>query len=67
MAGRPAKPTQLKMLQGTYRPDRATRGEVCPEPARNIAPPAWLSDPAQDKWNEVAPILSSGGLLTRAW
>lgn len=64
MAGRPPKPTRLKMLRGTYRPDRATGGEICPEPARNITPPAWLSDPAQDEWNERAPILASNGLLT---
>jgi len=59
MAGRHPKPTQLKKLQATYRPDRASGGEVCPEPATNIAPPAWLSDSAQEKWNEVAPILGS--------
>ena len=58
------KPTQLKVLQGTYRPDRA-RGEVFPEPPDDLTPPDWLSEPARDKWSELAPILATHGLLTK--
>ncbi len=32
------KPTQLKVLQGTYRLDRA-RGEVFPDPPDDLTPP----------------------------
>jgi P27 family predicted phage terminase small subunit len=63
-AGRPPKPAQLKILQGTYRPDRASPGEIFPDPVDDLAPPAWLSEPAQEKWNELAPMLSRLGLLT---
>jgi P27 family predicted phage terminase small subunit len=57
------KPTQTKVLQGTYRPDRAP-GEVFPEPPDDLTPPDWLSEPARDKWSELAPILADQGLLT---
>lgn len=57
------KPTALKQLEGTYRPDR-TRGEVFPEPPDDLTHPDWLSQPARDKWSELAPILATHGLLT---
>jgi P27 family predicted phage terminase small subunit len=57
------KPTQIKVLEGTYRPDR-TRGEVYPEAPDDLTPPDWLPEPARDKWSELAPTLSSQGLLT---
>lgn len=57
------KPTQIKVLEGTYRPDR-TRGEVFPDPPDDLAPPDWLSEPGRNKWSELAPILASQGLLT---
>jgi len=58
------KPTQLKVLQGTYRPDRANPREVFPELASNLQAPEWLSKEARDKWNQLAPTLSRNGLLT---
>jgi P27 family predicted phage terminase small subunit len=58
------KPTQIKVLQGTYRPDRAPAGEVFPEPPDDLSPPDWLSQPARDKWSELAPTLVGQGLLT---
>ncbi len=64
MSGRPPKPTQLKVLQGTYRPDRANPGEIFPDAPNDLAPPEWLSERAQAKWNELAPMLASNGLLT---
>ena len=64
MTGRSPKPTQLKMLQGTYRPDRANPGEIFPDAPNDLSPPEWLSERAQEKWNEIAPILGSNGLLT---
>lgn len=57
------KPSALKKLQGTYRSDRA-RGEVFPPSVEDLSPPDWLSDRAQEKWNELAPMLAADGLLT---
>lgn len=57
------KPTELKVLQGTYRPDRA-RGEVFPDPPPSLDPPAFLNGSAKDKWREFAPMLERNGLLT---
>lgn len=57
------KPTQIKVSQATYRPDRA-RGEVLPNPPDDLTPPDWLSEPAREKWSELAPILAAQGLLT---
>ncbi len=64
MTGRPPKPSQLKILQGTYRPDRANPGEIFPDAPNDLSPPEWLSERAQDKWNEIAPLPASNGLLT---
>ena len=39
------KPTALKQLEGTYRPDRA-QGEIFPDSPQSILPPDHLSEPA---------------------
>jgi P27 family predicted phage terminase small subunit len=64
LAGRPPKPTALKILQGTYRPDRSNPGEVYPDLPPNLQPPEWLPEDAARKWSALAPILSRNGLLT---
>lgn len=63
MKGRKPKPTQLKIVQGTFRPDRAPQNEPKPRP---IAPdcPLDLSDAARTIWLEIAPSLEKLGLLT---
>ena len=55
------KPTDLKILNGTFRNDRDTEG---PKP-KPIKPkyPAWLPRKAKLKWNELAPKLENLGLL----
>ena len=55
-AGRPKKPTNLKVLHGTYRKDRENPNEVFPDPAADIQAPEWLPKEARDKWSELAPI-----------
>ena len=64
MAGRPPKPTALKVLEGTWRPDRANPAEVSPAAPADLSPPQWLTGGAGDKWNELAPTLARNGLLT---
>lgn len=63
-AGRPTLPTQQKILQGTYRKDRANESEIFPDRASNLQAPKWLAKKAREKWSELAPILSRNGLLT---
>jgi phage terminase small subunit len=62
MVGKP-KPSALKVLQGTDRPDRANPAE--PKP-RRTAPtcPMWLEKEARREWRKLAPELVRIGLLT---
>lgn len=65
MPGPPKKPSHLKVVQGTYRKDRASARE--PHPARCIPPcPKHLSPAARKAWKRVAPELDRMGVLTRA-
>lgn len=61
---RPRKPTNLKILQGTYRPDRANPNEPQPEICTPEAP-EFLSDRALQEWQRIAPILEKLGLLSQ--
>lgn len=60
------KPTTLKKLHGTYRPDRAPEKEAAPNRASGdqLKAPDWLTWRAKDKWEELALRLHSLGLLT---
>ena len=62
--GHNAKPTQLKVLQGTDRPDRVHPNEPQPQPLEDLAPPPGLDHYGKHAWNEVAPKLRRNGLLT---
>lgn len=63
--GRPPKPTQLKVLQGTDRPDRANPAE--PKPAGGVPDiPVWLPVKARRYWKQLAPILDDMKVLTSA-
>lgn len=65
MTGRPPKPTALKALEGTARPDRANPDEPAP-PLLEVGaqPPAWLRDRrARAYWRELVPILSDARML----
>ena len=62
--GRPRKPTALKRLQGTYRPDRESADE--PMPSGHADPPDVLTAEALAEWERLAPDLEAIGLLTVA-
>lgn len=62
--GRPRKPTHLKVLQGTYRPDRAPKNEPMPDPETPSCP-SWLHPEAKREWRRLVPHLEKLGLLTR--
>ena len=56
-------PTQLKMIRGTYREDRAPENE--PQPKRVApAPPRGLSKQARKVWTAYAEKLETLGVLT---
>ena len=60
------KPTALKVMEGTYRRDRARAAE--PSPAVGATPPPWLprSGPARRAWRRLAPVLTRTRVLTEA-
>lgn len=62
--GRKPKPTNLKVLQGTFRPDRANKNEPKPDPGIP-EPPECLSPVALEKWKAITPELEVLGLLTQ--
>ena len=58
------KPSALKLLEGTYRPDRA-RNEPKPELVSEVvAPPAWLSREGAAVWRRAVPVLMELQLLS---
>ena len=65
-AGRPAKPTALKLIEG----NKGKRGANMAEPefdlVDNLEPPWRLDDNAQEVWREIAPVLCKGKVLTVA-
>jgi P27 family predicted phage terminase small subunit len=62
-AGRKPKPTNLKLIQGTYRSDRARPSE--PKPRITIPPcPKFLQGEAQKLFKETAKKLARIGLMT---
>jgi len=64
MAGRPPKPTALKVLEGNRGKRPLPQNEPKPDP---IAPkcPAWLHKDAKKEWKRIAPQLERLGLLTQ--
>jgi P27 family predicted phage terminase small subunit len=60
----PKKPTNLKLLQGTYRGDRAALNEARPVIEIPDIPPH-LCDEAKAEWARLAPELMRLGLLSR--
>lgn len=60
------KPTALKVMEGTYRPDRANPAE--PQPAIGASAPPWLprSGPARAAWRRLRRQLLATRVLTRS-
>jgi P27 family predicted phage terminase small subunit len=62
-AGRKPKPTNLKLIQGTYRADRANPSE--PKPRAVIPPcPKFLQGEARKQYKKTAKKLARIGLMT---
>jgi P27 family predicted phage terminase small subunit len=64
-AGRPRKPTHLKLVKGTQKPSRVNHREPKPDPG---APrmPAHLRPYAREKWRELVPMLLKMGVISKA-
>lgn len=63
---RPRKPTSLKLITGTARPDRTNGNEPEPRLLDDLTPPAHLSERSAVVWNELAPMLRRIQVLTEA-
>ena len=61
MAGRPRKPSALKLIHGSR--DRHNN-KLEPIPTGVASIPEWLNDAAVEEWNNLAPSLLELGLLT---
>lgn len=64
MAGRPPKPTALKLLTGN--PGRRKLNESEPQPLGKAKPPDWLSLEARKLWDTYAPRYEAMRTLTDA-
>jgi len=65
VTGRPRKPTDLKLLQGTYRKDRSPANEPKPEKVSlPPKPPSYLTKWAKKLWKSLAVELTEKGILT---
>ena len=65
MAGRPKKPTSIKAIQGTLRPDRANKNEPKLD-AQIPTTPSWLSPIAKNAFKEIAELLVDIRVITKA-
>lgn len=63
-AGRPPKPTALKLVQGNPGKRAINRQEPDPVYLNDLTPPSWLGPAAASVWNELAPRLRRARVLT---
>lgn len=66
MAGRPPKPTSLKLLSGNPGRRPLPVGEPKPPKITRSRPPAWLNRIAKAEWRRIAPTLTDLELLTES-
>lgn len=64
--GRPRKPTALKLIQGTARPDRMNPLEPVAPELDNLAAPSYLTATEKKQWDRHAEMLSKMRVLTEA-
>ncbi|PRC93077.1 putative phage terminase, small subunit, P27 family [Solimicrobium silvestre] len=64
MAGRPPKPTALKIVGGNAGKRGMNKQEPDPTYLQDLTAPEWLPNRAKIIWNELAPHLSAAKLLT---
>jgi P27 family predicted phage terminase small subunit len=62
--GRPAKPTELKLIEGNKGKRAINKQEPDPQYITDLTAPAWLSKTAKAVWDEVVPHLKNAHLVT---
>lgn len=62
--GPAAKPTALKVIEGTFRKDRAPKNEAKPA-VKAPSCPRWLHREAKREWRRIVPELLTLGLLSQ--
>lgn len=65
MAGRTAKPTELKVLEGNKGKRSLNKQEPDPEYLEDLKAPEYLSSGAAKVWDEIVPHLRRARLLTK--
>ena len=66
MTGRPRKPTQKKIIHGTFRKDRAPKNEPIPEKSEKEKAPWWMKGYVTRKaYRDLSRYLKENGLLTK--
>ena len=65
MGGRPGKPTQLKVVEGTLRKDRINASEPTPKAVAPVMP-GWLSPKSKTAWKDLSLTLLDIRVLTVA-
>lgn len=66
MAGRPRKPTALKLVEGNAGKRGLPQGEPEPDVLQDLSPPPHLAPRSAEVWRELAPMLRRMGVLTVA-
>jgi P27 family predicted phage terminase small subunit len=64
MAGRPPKPTALKIVEGNRGKRATNKQEPDPTYLQDLTAPSWMPPAARIVWDEVAPALAATKLLT---
>jgi phage terminase small subunit len=64
MAGRPRKPHNVKVLEGTFRKDRENTSAPRPNPGIPEAP-EWMLPEAQREWGRVIAEMENLGIITK--
>lgn len=65
-AGRPKKPTEIKLLEGTAREDRELKNQMMPSKISHApSPPTWMSKDAKKEWKATCQDLIELDMLYR--
>jgi P27 family predicted phage terminase small subunit len=63
-AGRPAKPSALKLVEGNRGKRAGNHHEPDPDYVEDLTPPEWLAPDVAEVWGQLAPQLRRARLLT---
>jgi P27 family predicted phage terminase small subunit len=63
MAGRPRKPTALRVVEGNRGKRALSKSEPDPEYLSDLTAPDWMPEGARRVWDEIVPTLRASRLL----